>query len=256
MVDVVGQGRHRPHGAGPRAWSIMRPETLALVAQRRRQEGRRAGDRPHRRHHGGQEDPRADPAVPSAAAHQGRGRPRRPDEALPGIRVTAEVRTRGQTGVEMEALTAVSVACLTIYDMVKAVERGMRIEGVRLVEKAGGAPAATSPGTRRDADLGRGRPAPDAGGCRGAAGRDRRPRRRPRPGAGRGRRRPPHPAAVRCLGDGRLRRAPRRYRRGAGPAAADRRPRRPAIPSPAGWRRARRCASSPAPSCPKAPTPS
>jgi cyclic pyranopterin phosphate synthase len=62
-----------------------------------------------------------------------------PDAALPGVRVTAEVRTRGQTGVEMEALTAVSVACLTIYDMAKAVERGMRIEGVRLVEKHGGA---------------------------------------------------------------------------------------------------------------------
>ena len=50
---------------------------------------------------------------------------------------TARVKV-GQTGVEMEALTAVSVACLTIYDMVKAVERGMRIEGIRLVEKSGG----------------------------------------------------------------------------------------------------------------------
>lgn len=61
-----------------------------------------------------------------------------PDDALPGVRVTAEVRVTGQTGVEMEALTAVSVACLTIYDMVKAVDRGMRIEGVRLLEKSGG----------------------------------------------------------------------------------------------------------------------
>ena len=56
----------------------------------------------------------------------------------PGIRVTAQVRVTGQTGVEMEALTAVSVACLTIYDMVKAAERGMRIEGIHLVEKRGG----------------------------------------------------------------------------------------------------------------------
>jgi cyclic pyranopterin phosphate synthase len=48
------------------------------------------------------------------------------------------VKVTGQTGVEMEALTAVSVACLTIYDMVKAVERGMTIEGIRLVEKSGG----------------------------------------------------------------------------------------------------------------------
>ncbi len=60
------------------------------------------------------------------------------DEALPGVRVTAEVRVGGQTGVEMEALTAVSVACLTIYDMVKAVDKEMQIEGVRLLEKAGG----------------------------------------------------------------------------------------------------------------------
>ena len=56
----------------------------------------------------------------------------------PGIRVTAEVKVSGQTGVEMEALTAVSVACLTIYDMVKAADRGMRIEGIHLVEKSGG----------------------------------------------------------------------------------------------------------------------
>ncbi len=61
-----------------------------------------------------------------------------PDAALPGIRVTAEARVTGQTGVEMEALTAVSVACLTIYDMVKAADRGMRIEGVRLLSKEGG----------------------------------------------------------------------------------------------------------------------
>lgn len=61
-----------------------------------------------------------------------------PDDALPGIRVTATVRTTGQTGVEMEALTAVSTACLTIYDMLKAAEKGMRIEGIRLRHKSGG----------------------------------------------------------------------------------------------------------------------
>ena len=60
------------------------------------------------------------------------------DESLPGIRVEATVKTGGQTGVEMEALTAVSIACLTIYDMVKAVEKSMRIEGIRLVLKDGG----------------------------------------------------------------------------------------------------------------------
>ncbi len=61
-----------------------------------------------------------------------------PDPSLPGIVVQATVKTGGQTGVEMEALTAVSVACLTIYDMVKAVEKSMRIEGIRLVLKEGG----------------------------------------------------------------------------------------------------------------------
>ncbi len=61
-----------------------------------------------------------------------------PDPELPGIIVEATVKTGGQTGVEMEALTAVSVACLTIYDMVKAVEKSMRIEGIRLVLKDGG----------------------------------------------------------------------------------------------------------------------
>jgi len=60
------------------------------------------------------------------------------DEKLPGLVVRATAKLKGQTGVEMEALTAVSVACLTIYDMVKAVERGMRIEGIHLVEKRGG----------------------------------------------------------------------------------------------------------------------
>ena len=61
-----------------------------------------------------------------------------PDPALPGIRVTATVRTTGKTGVEMEALTAVSTACLTVYDMLKAAQKDMRIEGIRLLLKTGG----------------------------------------------------------------------------------------------------------------------
>ena len=61
-----------------------------------------------------------------------------PDAALPGCLVRASVKVTGPTGVEMEALTAVSVACLTIYDMIKAVERGVRIEGIHLLEKLGG----------------------------------------------------------------------------------------------------------------------
>jgi cyclic pyranopterin phosphate synthase len=61
-----------------------------------------------------------------------------PDLALPGLSVTAEARTTGRTGVEMEALTAVSVACLTIYDMLKSIDRGMTIEAVELTAKSGG----------------------------------------------------------------------------------------------------------------------
>ncbi len=60
------------------------------------------------------------------------------DESLPGVEVRATARTAAQTGVEMEALTAVTVAALTVYDMAKAVDKGMRIEGVRLVYKSGG----------------------------------------------------------------------------------------------------------------------
>ena len=60
------------------------------------------------------------------------------DETLPGVHIEATARTTAQTGVEMEALTAVSVAALTLYDMVKAVDKNMRIEAVRLVHKSGG----------------------------------------------------------------------------------------------------------------------
>lgn len=61
-----------------------------------------------------------------------------PDDALPGVRATATVRVVARTGVEMEALTAVSVALLTVYDMLKALDRGMRLESIRLLHKAGG----------------------------------------------------------------------------------------------------------------------
>ena len=61
-----------------------------------------------------------------------------PDDALPGLRVRATAKVSGRTGVEMEALAAVSVACLTIYDMAKAIDRGMELTAIRLVEKRGG----------------------------------------------------------------------------------------------------------------------
>lgn len=60
------------------------------------------------------------------------------DAALPGVRVRASAAVTGRTGVEMEALTAVAIACLTVYDMVKAADRGMTIEAIRLVSKTGG----------------------------------------------------------------------------------------------------------------------
>jgi cyclic pyranopterin monophosphate synthase len=62
----------------------------------------------------------------------------RMDPTLPGVRIVARARLHGRTGVEMEALTAVAVACLTVYDMVKAVDRSMSIEGIRLLSKTGG----------------------------------------------------------------------------------------------------------------------
>ncbi|WP_380052669.1 cyclic pyranopterin monophosphate synthase MoaC [Falsihalocynthiibacter sp. SS001] len=61
-----------------------------------------------------------------------------PDAELPGVRIEATVKTTGQTGIEMEALTAVSTAALTLYDMVKAVEKTMEIGGIRLLMKSGG----------------------------------------------------------------------------------------------------------------------
>ena len=72
------------------------------------------------------------------AVTTGRGRSGAERRAAGHRRYGRRVKVFGKTGVEMEALTAVSVACLTIYDMVKAIDRGMRIEGIRLVEKSGG----------------------------------------------------------------------------------------------------------------------
>lgn len=62
----------------------------------------------------------------------------KPDQGLPGFLITAKVKTVGKTGVEMEALTAVSITALTIYDMAKAVEKTMQIQNIRLIEKHGG----------------------------------------------------------------------------------------------------------------------
>ena len=113
----------------------MRPNTLALVRQGNAQKGdvlgaaRLAGIMAAKRTH--ELIPLCHPLALSQVAV----------DITPvrgGIYVRAMVKVTGKTGVEMEALTAVSVACLTIYDMIKAAERGMRIDGIRLIEKRGG----------------------------------------------------------------------------------------------------------------------
>jgi cyclic pyranopterin phosphate synthase len=116
---------------------VMRPETLALIRQGDAKKGdvlgtaRLAGLMASKRTH--ELIPLCHPLLLSKVKVECTI-----EDELPGIRVAAEVRVAGQTGVEMEALTAVSVACLTVYDMVKAVDRGMRIEGIRLLMKSGG----------------------------------------------------------------------------------------------------------------------
>lgn len=115
----------------------MRPETLALVTTGSAKKGdvlataRIAGIMAAKRTH--ELIPLCHPLAITKAAVE-----LVPSQHPPGIAVTAEVRVSGQTGVEMEALTAVSVACLTIYDMLKAADKGMRIDAIRLVEKSGG----------------------------------------------------------------------------------------------------------------------
>jgi len=116
---------------------VMRPETLAIVKRGDAKKGdvlgtaRIAGIMAAKRTH--ELIPLCHPLLLSQVEVEVT-----PDAKIPGVAVRARVKVSGQTGVEMEALTAVSVACLTIYDMVKAVERGMRIEGIRLLEKSGG----------------------------------------------------------------------------------------------------------------------
>lgn len=115
----------------------MRPETLALVTEGRARKGdvlgvaRLAGIMAAKRT--ADLIPLCHPLPLTRAALD-----LSPDASLPGIRIRATVRTTGVTGVEMEALTAASVAALTVYDMLKAVEKGMVIGGVRLLVKDGG----------------------------------------------------------------------------------------------------------------------
>ena len=136
MVDV-GDKPATTREATAEGMIVMAPETLALILAGDAKKGdvlgtaRIAGIMAAKRTH--ELIPLCHPLALSKVSVD-----LKPDETLPGVVVTATARVTGPTGVEMEALTAVSVACLTVYDMTKAVDRGMRIEGVRLLAKSGG----------------------------------------------------------------------------------------------------------------------
>ena len=136
MVDVGGKDETE-RVARAEAAVVMAPETLALIASEAAPKGdviavaRLAGIMAAKRTH--ELIPLCHQLNLTKVAVEIEA-----DEALPGLRITTEARLRGRTGVEMEALVAASVAALTVYDMCKAVDRGMEVTGVRLLEKSGG----------------------------------------------------------------------------------------------------------------------
>ncbi|MCO5147196.1 MAG: cyclic pyranopterin monophosphate synthase MoaC [Aquamicrobium sp.] len=136
MVDVGGKDKTERTAIAEGA-VVMKPETLALILEGNAKKGdviataRIAGIMAAKRTH--ELIPLCHPLLLTKVSVD-----IVPDEALPGLRVTALARVTGKTGVEMEALTAASVACLTVYDMAKAVDREMTVTGIRLVEKRGG----------------------------------------------------------------------------------------------------------------------
>lgn len=136
MVDVSEKGV-TSRRAVAEGFITMQPETLALVERGEAKKGdviaaaRIAGIMAAKRTH--ELIPLCHPLAITHAAIDFA-----PTQSPPGIAVTAEVKVAGQTGVEMEALAAVSVACLTLYDMLKAADKSMSIEGVRLIAKEGG----------------------------------------------------------------------------------------------------------------------
>lgn len=136
MVDVSGKPV-TDRVAVAEGWVRMRAETLALVTEGTAQKGdvlavaRLAGIMGAKRT--AELIPLCHPLPISKVALE-----LVPDEGLPGVRITATVKTTGQTGVEMEALTAVSVAALTVHDMLKAAEKAIEIGGIRVVLKDGG----------------------------------------------------------------------------------------------------------------------
>jgi len=136
MVDVGGKDE-TDRRARAEALVLMAPETLALIEDEALPKGdviaaaRLAGIMAAKRTH--ELIPLCHPLALNAVEVD-----IEKDGALPGLRVLAEARLRGRTGVEMEALVAAAVAALTVYDMCKAVDRGMEVRQVRLLEKSGG----------------------------------------------------------------------------------------------------------------------
>jgi cyclic pyranopterin phosphate synthase len=136
MVDV-GEKAETERSALAEGLVLMKPETLAMILAGNSKKGdvmgtaRIAGIMAAKRTH--ELIPLCHPLLLTKVAVDIEA-----DESLPGLRVRALARVSGKTGVEMEALTAASVACLTIYDMAKAVDRGMTVSGIRLLEKSGG----------------------------------------------------------------------------------------------------------------------
>ena len=136
MVDVSGK-QMSERIARAEGFVAMQPETLKLIEQGDAKKGdvlstaRLAGIMAAKRTH--ELIPLCHPLALSQVTVDFE-----PSKVPAGLRVTAMVKVTGQTGVEMEAMTAVSIACLTIYDMVKAVDRGMSFSGIRLLEKSGG----------------------------------------------------------------------------------------------------------------------
>ena len=141
MVDVGGKP-DTAREATARGRVVMQPGTLALIQERGLPKGdvlavaQVAGVMAAKRTH--ELIPMCHPLLLTGIDVSFEPQPAAGDDGLAAVEITATVRTTGKTGVEMEALTAVAVAGLTIYDMCKAVDRGMRIEAVRLVHKVGG----------------------------------------------------------------------------------------------------------------------
>ncbi len=145
MVDV-GAKADSERTAIAEGAVVMRPQTLATILEGNAKKGdvigtaRIAGIMAAKRTH--ELIPLCHPLMLTKVAVE-----IEPDEALPGLRVRATARVTGKTGVEMEALTAASVACLTIYDMAKAVDKAMVLTGIRLLEKTGGKSGAWQAGS-------------------------------------------------------------------------------------------------------------